>query len=214
MMEYSVKPPTIPIPFHKLLKVVALVDGDNGLELRHEKSNLVKRLDESLLFERNEHGIPVPLSKADRKQAQLADEFAILNAIRTAETEGVTVPASMSGPNNAAQFLATRKEISDDLANDRGRGMVIALNKTDLLSKKDLGSAEQRAREKISFAPFVPVVLLSAKTGRGVAELFATIDRVGEAFRKRVSTGELNRFFEQVLETRPPPTSGGRAPVR
>jgi GTP-binding protein len=98
------------------------------------------------------------------------------------------------------------------LANDRGRGMVIGLNKVDLLSKSELAKAEESAREKISFAPFVPVVTLSAKTGRGVGGLFETLDRVGAAFHSRVSTGELNRFFEHVLETRPPPTMGGRAP--
>lgn len=98
------------------------------------------------------------------------------------------------------------------LANDRGRGMVIALNKTDLLSKQRLSKSEEDARDKISFAPFVPVVQVSAKTGRGLNELFAAIDRVDQAFHRRVPTGELNRFFETVLETRPPPTSGGRAP--
>ena len=98
------------------------------------------------------------------------------------------------------------------LAADRGRGMVIALNKVDLLSKAELGKAEEDARDKISFAPFVPVVTLSAKTGRGIGELFATADRVASAFHQRVGTGELNRFFEQALETRPPPTMGGRAP--
>jgi GTP-binding protein len=98
------------------------------------------------------------------------------------------------------------------LANDRGRGMVIALNKMDLMPKAKLGKTEEDARDKISFAPFVPVVELSAKTGRGVGALFTAIDRIGAAFHSRVSTGELNRFFEQVLETRPPPTMGGRAP--
>ena len=98
------------------------------------------------------------------------------------------------------------------LANDRGRGMIIALNKSDLLAKSAIPKAEEAAREKISFAPFVPVVLTSAKTGRGVNELFDTIDRVAEAFKKRIGTGELNRFFDQVLQTRPPPTMGGRAP--
>jgi GTP-binding protein len=98
------------------------------------------------------------------------------------------------------------------LANDRVRGMVIALNKTDLLSKSELAKSEEDARDKISFAPFVPVVQVSAKTGRGMANLFATVDRVSTAFHTRVSTGELNRFFEQVLDTRPPPTMGGRAP--
>jgi GTP-binding protein len=98
------------------------------------------------------------------------------------------------------------------LANDRGRGMVIGLNKSDLLAKTKIASAEEAAREKISFAPFVPVVLLSAKTGRGFGPLFEAIDRVGAAFHARIGTGELNRFFEQVLDTRPPPTMGGRAP--
>lgn len=98
------------------------------------------------------------------------------------------------------------------LANDRGRGMIIALNKIDLLSKSEIKKAEEEARDKISFAPFAPVIEVSAKTGRGVANLFAEIDKVSTAYHSRVSTGALNRFFEQVLDTRPPPTSGGRAP--
>jgi len=60
--------------------------------------------------------------------------------------------------------------------------------------------------------PYVPIVRTSAKTGRGVGDLFGAIDRVHAAFFRRVGTGELNRFFEQVLEVRPPPTVGGRAP--
>ncbi len=98
------------------------------------------------------------------------------------------------------------------LAADRGRGMVIALNKIDLLTKAQIEKAEEDARDKISFAPFVPIVHVSAKTGRGLGSLFSAIDRVSESFHQRIPTGELNRFFEQVLATRPPPTSGGRAP--
>ena len=98
------------------------------------------------------------------------------------------------------------------LASDRGRAMIIALNKVDLMSKADLDKAEEDARDKISFAPFAPIVHISAKTGRGLGELFETIDRVSDSFHRRVGTGELNRFFEQVLQLRPPPTMGGRAP--
>jgi GTP-binding protein len=98
------------------------------------------------------------------------------------------------------------------LANDRGRAMIIALNKADLLKKGDMDRAVENAREKLSFAPFAPLVTVSAKTGRGVGELFATIDRVTTSFHRRIGTGELNRFFEQVLATRPPPTMGGKAP--
>jgi GTP-binding protein len=98
------------------------------------------------------------------------------------------------------------------LAEERGRAMVIALNKADLLSAKSLARAEQSAREKLRFVPYVPIVSTSAVTGRGVDELFEAIDRARESSLRRVTTGELNRFFEQVLDLRPPPTSGGRAP--
>ncbi len=98
------------------------------------------------------------------------------------------------------------------LAEERGRAMVVALNKSDLLAKGDRAKAEEQAREKLAFVPYVPIVHTSAKTGRGVGELFQTIEKVREAFFKRVGTGELNRFFEQVIEVRPPPTMGGRAP--
>jgi GTP-binding protein len=98
------------------------------------------------------------------------------------------------------------------LAEERGRAMIVGLNKSDLLSKPELVKAEENAREKLSFVSYVPVVRMSAKTGRGIADLFSTMNQVQQAFRKRVTTGELNRFFEQVIETRPPPTMGGRAP--
>ena len=90
--------------------------------------------------------------------------------------------------------------------------MIVALNKMDLLSRTDAPKAEENARDKLTFAPYAPIVRISAKSGRGVGDLMATIDKVHAGFLKRVGTGELNRFFEQVLDLRPPPTQGGRAP--
>jgi GTP-binding protein len=98
------------------------------------------------------------------------------------------------------------------LAVDRSRAIIVALNKTDLLDKKGVAKAEERAKEKLAFAPFAPIIPVSVKAGRGIGELFRTIDDVRAGFFFRASTGELNRFFEQVLDTRPPPTMGGKAP--
>lgn len=135
-------------------------------------------------------------------------EFASVNsAVKAMERSSVVVLLA-----DAKEGVAEQDAKILGLAADRGRGMVIALNKTDLLSKSELEKAEEDAREKISFAPFAPVVQVSAKTGRGMNELFAAIDKVSEMFHRRIGTGELNRFFEQVLQTRPPPTMGGRAP--
>ncbi|MDB4941906.1 MAG: GTP-binding protein EngA [Labilithrix sp.] len=135
-------------------------------------------------------------------------EFASIgSAVRAIERSSVVVLLA-----DAHEGVAEQDAKILGLAADRGRGMVIALNKADLLAKDEVKKVEELAREKISFAPFAPTVIVSAKTGRGMADLFATIDRVSESFHKRISTGALNRFFAEVLATRPPPTMGGSAP--
>ncbi len=98
------------------------------------------------------------------------------------------------------------------LAVDRGRAIVIGVNKIDLLDATAKKGLEEKTRDKLSFAPWAPIVPLSAKTGRGVGTLLATVQRVDDAFRSRVGTGELNRFFERTLLTHPPPGMGARAP--
>jgi len=140
------------------------------------------------------------------KNESTVEAVSVLHAIRSVERSQITVLLC-----DAAEGVAEQDAKILGLAEERARAMIIALNKSDLLSKKDMDAAEERAREKLSFAPYAPVVRLSAKNGRGVADLFATIDKVKEGFLKRVTTGELNRFFATVLEMRPPPTSGGKA---
>ncbi|MEO6419944.1 MAG: ribosome biogenesis GTPase Der [Polyangiaceae bacterium] len=141
------------------------------------------------------------------KTDDTVEAVSVLHAIRSIERAQVTVLLCDSNEGVSEQDAKIL-----GLAQDRSRGMIIALNKSDLLDKEETAGAEERARDKISFATYVPVLKMSAKTGRGVPALFDQIDAVGEAFKKRVTTGELNRFFEKVLDTHPPPTSGGKAP--
>ena len=133
--------------------------------------------------------------------------MSVLSSIRGIERAHVVVMLC-----DAEEGVAEQDAKILGLAEERGRAMIVALNKSDLLDKTAFAKAEEMAREKLSFAPFVPVVRISAKTGRGLGELFSTIDKVRDAFYRRIGTGELNRFFEGVLELKPPPTMGGRAP--
>jgi GTPase len=141
------------------------------------------------------------------KAEDAVESMSVLQAIRAIERSNVCVLVC-----DAKEGVAEQDAKIVGLAEDRRRALVIALNKSDLLSKDEWKRAEEKAREKISFVPYVPIVLISAKTGRGVQGLVETVDTVLAAYRKRVPTGELNRFFEEVLATRPPPTMGGRAP--
>jgi GTP-binding protein len=97
------------------------------------------------------------------------------------------------------------------LACDRGRALIIALNKVDLLTREEQKKAIDRAREVLAFAPWAPLVTVSALEGRGVSALLGRIEDAVAEHRKRISTAELNRFFEEVLEKHPPPTMHHRA---
>ncbi len=97
------------------------------------------------------------------------------------------------------------------LAVDRGRALVIALNKADLLDAERRKRSITRSREILAFAPWAPIVVISAKTGRGTKKLVDTVAAGLVEYAKRVSTSELNRFFEEVLEHHPPPTQKGKA---
>lgn len=148
-----------------------------------------------------------------RRKAKVAKEdnaveaVSVLHAIRAMERAEVVVLLC-----DAAEGVAEQDAKILGLAVDRGRAVVIGLNKIDLLDRKALAKAEADARDKLAFVPWAPVVHVSARSGRGVAKLIETVARVADAYRRRVPTGELNRFFEQILLTHPPPTHGGRAP--
>ena len=141
------------------------------------------------------------------KEASELEGASVFQAIRAMERCNVAVLLC-----DGAAGVAEQDAKILGLAVDRGRAIVIAVNKTDLLDATERKSAEEKARDKLSFAPWAPVVPISAKTGRGVGTLLETVKNVSEAYRTRVSTGQLNRFFEQVLSTHPPPTMGNRAP--
>jgi GTP-binding protein len=141
------------------------------------------------------------------KEENPVESLSVLSSIKSIERSHVVVMVC-----DAEEGVAEQDAKILGLAEERGRGMIVVLNKSDLLDKDAMKKAEEKAREKLAFLPYVPIVRTSAKMGRGLGELFQAIDRVREAYFQRVSTGELNRFFATVLDARPPPTMGGRAP--
>jgi GTP-binding protein len=93
-----------------------------------------------------------------------------------------------------------------------GRGLVIALNKSDLVSG-DAARAQLRelTTDTFHFLTWAPVAMLSAQRGDGVDRLLDVVDSVAREHRKRIATAQLNRFFAEVIEEMPPPLHHGRA---
>ena len=86
-----------------------------------------------------------------------------------------------------------------------GRAVVLVVNKWDLVGTADRAPELVRAlRERLPFLAHAPVVFTSARAGKGLRELFETIDRVAQDYAKEISTGELNRVLTAAVERRPP----------
>lgn len=141
------------------------------------------------------------------KQGDAVETASVVQAIRTMEKCDVVVLMT-----DASEGVAEQDAKVLGLAHERGRAIIVGLNKIDTLDKQEINKAEENAKDKLSFATWATYVRLSAKTGRGIDTLMETIDKVAENYSKRIGTGELNRFFEKVLSTHPPPTHQGRAP--
>jgi GTP-binding protein len=98
---------------------------------------------------------------------------------------------------------------------EEGKGLVVAVNKWDLVADKTDRTFDQYVewiRGQTPFLDFAPVVSISAKTGQRVERvLAAAVDIWGER-RKRISTGELNRLVSAAAERNVPPIVKGRRP--
>ncbi|HTP32231.1 MAG TPA: ribosome biogenesis GTPase Der [Candidatus Acidoferrales bacterium] len=86
-------------------------------------------------------------------------------------------------------------------AHEGGRALILCVNKWDEVKGQGgqkKGEFERQIRDAFKFLDYAPVVFLSAKSGVGLPKLFPLIREVYESASRRISTGELNRFVEQL----------------
>jgi len=98
---------------------------------------------------------------------------------------------------------------------EEGKGLVVAVNKWDLVADKTDRTFDQYVewiRNEVPFLDFAPIVSISAKTGQRVGRVLETaVDIWGER-RKRIPTGELNRVLTGAVDRTPPPPFRGHRP--
>ncbi len=98
------------------------------------------------------------------------------------------------------------------LVEREGRACVLVLNKWDAVPDRNAArrAATERLEESLAQMKGIPVVTVSALTGAGLDRLLPTVRRAHAVWNKRLPTGELNRWFEQMLERHQLPLVSGR----
>ena len=98
------------------------------------------------------------------------------------------------------------------IAHERGKGVIIAVNKWDAIEKDDktIYKHTNRIREVLAYMPYAELVFISAKTGQRINRLFETIDAVIENQTLRIQTGVLNEILSEAIAMQQPPSDRGK----
>ncbi|HJD25736.1 MAG TPA: ribosome biogenesis GTPase Der, partial [Candidatus Blautia intestinipullorum] len=98
------------------------------------------------------------------------------------------------------------------IAHEKGKGVIIAVNKWDAVEKDDktIYKYTNRIREVLAYMPYAELVFISAKTGQRISRLFETIDAVIENQTLRIQTGVLNEILSEAVAMQQPPSDRGK----
>ena len=135
------------------------------------------------------------------------EEFMILRTVSAVERADVAVLVI-----NAEEGVTEQDAKIAGIAHERGKAMIIAVNKWDLIEKdnKSVGEFTRKVRQTLSFMPYAEILFISAQTGQRLTKLYELIDVVSENHAMRVATGVLNEILTQALVMQQPPSDKGR----
>jgi len=127
-----------------------------------------------------------------------------MRAIDEADVVACLLDATEAGVEQDARLLG--------LVAEKGRALVIVVNKWDLAEREGATQAWYRAqlRERLPFVDWAPMIFLSARTGKGVTKILDTAARLLEQFRARFPTPELNELLAAAQEAQHAPVVHGR----
>jgi GTP-binding protein len=147
-----------------------------------------------------------------RKRSRVEDDVEFYSTLRTAraiERADVCILVVDATEGMHVQDL----RIATD-AWERGAGLIIAVNKWDLVEEKETNTAvrgERALKERAPFLEFIPFVYVSARTGQRAQRLLDLILVVADERLKRVPTAEVNRVLESLVERQQPPQPVGES---
>ncbi len=139
-----------------------------------------------------------------------AERYSTLRALKAISRADVAVLLIDAADGLTAQDAHVAGYVADE-----GKGLVVAVNKWDLLTEKTDRTFDEfvvSMRKQVPFLDFAPVVSISAKTGQRVEKVLELAIDIWGARRQRISTGELNRILAEAVDRQPPPVVRGRRP--
>lgn len=141
------------------------------------------------------------------KVSKKIETFSIVSALKSIERAEVTL-----------LIIDAEEGITDQVmkiagyANGRKKSLMIVMNKSDLLKKKDktLKHIEEEVYDRLGFIRFAPILFVSAKTGECITQIFEKIQTIHKQYIRRIQTSDLNNILQIIVNQHPPPSKSGR----
>jgi GTP-binding protein len=161
-------------------------------------------------FEGNSRPVRLIDTAGMRKRAKVQEKLeklSVADALRAVDFAEVVVLLLDATKGLEVQDL----KIADKVLQE-GRALVIALNKWDVAENASslFNGVKAALGEGLAQVKGVPLLTVSAATGKGLDTLIKVAFETREAWSRRITTGQLNRWFERAIEANPPPAPGGK----
>lgn len=145
-----------------------------------------------------------------RRKSKIKEElerFSIIRTVTAVERADVVVMVI-----DALEGVTEQDAKIAGIAHDRGKGIIIAVNKWDSIEKNDKTIYEytNKVREILSFMAYAEILFISARTGQRMPKLFDVIEMVIENQTLRIGTGVLNEIMTEATAMQQPPSDKGK----
>ena len=145
-----------------------------------------------------------------RRKSKIKEElerYSIIRAVSAVERADVVLMVI-----DAVEGVTEQDAKIAGIAHERGKGIIIVVNKWDAIEKNDktMREYESEVRRVLSFMPYAQVMYVSALTGQRLAKLYDMIDMVIENQSLRVATGVLNEIMMEAVAMQQPPSDKGK----
>lgn len=145
-----------------------------------------------------------------RRKSKIKEElerYSIIRAVSAVERADVVLMVI-----DAVEGVTEQDAKIAGIAHERGKGIIIVVNKWDAIEKNDktMREYENEVRRVLSFMPYAQIMYVSAQTGQRLVKLYDMIDMVIENQSMRVATGVLNEIMTEAVAMQQPPSDKGK----
>lgn len=145
-----------------------------------------------------------------RRKSKIKEElerYSIIRAVAAVERADIVVLVI-----DAVEGVTEQDAKIAGIAHERGKGVIVAVNKWDAIEKNDKTIYEftEKIKTTLSFMPYAEMIFISALTGQRLNKLFDAIDMVRENQNLRVATGVLNEIVTEAAAMKQPPSDKGK----